>query len=586
MILNVELKNWRAYDHAFVDLQAPVVFFVAPNGVGKSSLVEAIRWCVLGRPVAKNARAAVRKGAAEALVTVELRLDPDGPVARISRTLTPTGRTKLLAMLGHEEMLEGRYEELLVKHWSASPSLIDSLTFTDPAVPASKSAFPVRDHLAAALGVTPMLDVARELEGPRKAAEDQVLAIRSEIKDANVRLDTVEELTDTSEAQLQALMVERTSLAATVAGQQKLVVIADQWFNYRTQLADYQERANLIVDEIAAFVAVPSGDPAADLASAQTKVQTSLKEARDSATNLQIDDARSERASEMLRDPTDRCPTCLRPITDHERSVAIEEHGTTRARATHETTQLDSTIDSETRRLTALTELAAALAALRQPDAPEPEDPGPLAKDELTILREREVTLAGEIGGLEAEAAALADRSRTVDEIAAHNADLNRAAEEEQLLASTIEVLDNVADQTLTDRIDPLLVELSHRWKTLFGADGLTLRTTGDLVVTSPDGELRINDLSGGERATALLITRLLVTAITTDIPTVCFDEPLEHLDPRRRSAVAKTLVRAAQTGTVSQIIITTYEDRIARQLAAADPSSVRIVHADKPLTR
>ena len=92
---------------------------------------------------------------------------------------------------------------------------------------------------------------------------------------------------------------------------------------------------------------------------------------------------------------------------------------------------------------------------------------------------------------------------------------------------------------------------------------------------------LSITDLSGGERATAILIARLLVTASTTRVPTVWFDEPLEHLDPRRRSAVARTIVRAGQTDTVAQLIVSTYEDRIARQLAAADPDNVRVVHAD-----
>jgi len=79
------------------------------------------------------------------------------------------------------------------------------------------------------------------------------------------------------------------------------------------------------------------------------------------------------------------------------------------------------------------------------------------------------------------------------------------------------------------------------------------------------------------------LITRLLLAAGTTKIPTGWFDEPLEHLDPRRRAAVARTLVRASQTKTVRQVIITTYEERIARQLAAADPENVRVVSAANP---
>ena len=152
---------------------------------------------------------------------------------------------------------------------------------------------------------------------------------------------------------------------------------------------------------------------------------------------------------------------------------------------------------------------------------------------------------------------------------------LRQAAREERLLISTSEVLNNLADKTLSDRIDPLIAELSHRWKLLFGTDGLTLEPSGELVIRSADGTLGITDLSGGERATASLIARLLIAA-------AWFDEPLEHLDPRRQAAVARTIVRAAQTGTGEKIFVTTYEERIARQLAAADPEKVRVVHADR----
>ena len=63
------------------------------------------------------------------------------------------------------------------------------------------------------------------------------------------------------------------------------------------------------------------------------------------------------------------------------------------------------------------------------------------------------------------------------------------------------------------------------------------------------------------------------------------FDEPLEHLDPRRRAAVAQTIVRAAQLGAVDQIIVTTYEEEIARRLATTAPDHVQVTYARKGST-
>jgi DNA repair exonuclease SbcCD ATPase subunit len=91
--------------------------------------------------------------------------------------------------------------------------------------------------------------------------------------------------------------------------------------------------------------------------------------------------------------------------------------------------------------------------------------------------------------------------------------------------------------------------------------------------------------MSGGERAIAEVIVRILVSAAVTRIPTMWFDEPLEHLDPRRRESVARTLVQAAAAGTIRQVVATTYEEGIARRLAAAAPDLVGVVYADETPT-
>lgn len=317
---------------------------------------------------------------------------------------------------------------------------------------------------------SPRCCIARQLVVPRKDAEDRVGAIRTEITSAEARFEAAKEETDASDIGLQALAAERTNLATAIKSQEELATIAEHWSNYRTQLTDYQERANRIVDQIAAFLEARSDDPAADLTAAQAKIESSIESARATSTKLQVADARSERAAELLSEEIDRCPTCLRPISNNERAIALNEHGAARSGAQSEYRSWNRRISRDTQRLGTVTELAAKLAALVQPEQPDADDPGVLAREELQTLRDREITLAGEIGHLEAEVAALADRSKLHDEIAGYRVDLNRAAAEEQLIASTIDVLNNVADRTLTDRIDPLLVELSHRWKTLLPA--------------------------------------------------------------------------------------------------------------------
>ena len=71
-----------------------------------------------------------------------------------------------------------------------------------------------------------------------------------------------------------------------------------------------------------------------------------------------------------------------------------------------------------------------------------------------------------------------------------------------------------------------------------------------------------------GERTWARIVTHLIVMGTTTSLPFAWFDEPLEHLDPQLRHAVAATLATATRGGSPRQLLVITYEHGIAQQLA------------------
>ena len=61
----------------------------------------------------------------------------------------------------------------------------------------------------------------------------------------------------------------------------------------------------------------------------------------------------------------------------------------------------------------------------------------------------------------------------------------------------------------------------------MFGADGLHFDADGNLSVSHGDASLAMGDLSGGERSTALIVTRLLLANSLARASSVWFDEPL-----------------------------------------------------------
>src|SRR3954451_21067355 len=73
MIRRLTLINWRNYEDVTIRFGAGTTFVVAPNGVGKTSLVEAARWALFG-VAGPSENGAVRAGSDTAQAVVELVL--------------------------------------------------------------------------------------------------------------------------------------------------------------------------------------------------------------------------------------------------------------------------------------------------------------------------------------------------------------------------------------------------------------------------------------------------------------------------------------------------------------------------------
>src|SRR5207244_13523530 len=93
MIRRLTLSNWRAYDRLDLTFEEGVTFLVAANGVGKSSIVMAAAWGLLGEASAVDAVSCVRGDADQATVALELQL-PAGKRLDIERSVTARGRTQ------------------------------------------------------------------------------------------------------------------------------------------------------------------------------------------------------------------------------------------------------------------------------------------------------------------------------------------------------------------------------------------------------------------------------------------------------------------------------------------------------------
>jgi DNA repair exonuclease SbcCD ATPase subunit len=577
VIGHIALRHWRAYQELDLRLTHPVTFFVAPNGVGKTSLVEAVRWCLLGLPDGRAAVRAIRGGHESA--TVQLSLDlPGHPDVRLSRSLRRNGTTTFSATVDGRALDERGYLRLLTRAWSAERTVIDAVVFGPPAGRAT--GFPIRDHLAQVFGVQTLLSGAAELAERRQDLATRIRSLRADVDASDEAVTAATRTVTDLEAELEATSARRRQLAEQIAALEPAARLATRWQQYRTEATAFNAKATALAAQLADVVEFGDRDLLTAIEESQHEVSAALADNAAAASAAEVQVARSATAAQLLAAASDQCPTCLRPLSAHERDAALAVHGRLGADSDTDIQRHREEARRLRARLAVISRVTTALNKLRPPAEPDEADPGPAATAALEHARQRGVELAEKHGAISAQLQAARQRLDDLGTAAADQAALVAATREDLVLDVAQNSMTALADRYLTQRINPLATEISHRWKLLFGSEGLRFGASGQLTLSDGGVDLLLEDLSGAERSTALLVTRLLLAASATRASTIWFDEPLEHLDPARRAAVAQTLVRAAQAGAVEQVLVTTYEEGLARRLQATAPDTVSLTYA------
>jgi DNA repair exonuclease SbcCD ATPase subunit len=572
MIRRLSLTNWRAYDRLDLTFEEGVTFLVAANGVGKSSIVMGAAWGLLGEASNVDAASCVRGDADHASVQLEVEL-PDGKRLEIERSVTARGRT------GSEILLDGEpvtdLPAILQEEFAIDPSILGRLAFmTDGSHIASGKEFQLRDHLFRVFGVSALLDAAETAaRGAKEARQARELVRSIEKKQAQDR-SAIGRTVEGIDEQLAGLNEARSTLEELASEAASIRQAAQRWADHRRAVAQREEQIEELLSRAEDLGQVEVREALTRLGTLEEEIQHRLEAVRQEAAGHQARGSAELATIDRLREAGAVCPTCLRPITPGEASHAIHEHEEALATASGQA--------SEVRRLAA--ELEARLAAVRRllsdlrsvPGAPPVPDAPVLDLDEADLrhrraaarLRENDQRIA-ELGGRRAQ---LVEQLRSVEEAEGAEAAQLAAYRREAIAQAAAEVLQETADRMIRERIDPLTREVAWRWKRLFGTGDLILHPDGRIRRRIGSRELEFSELSGGERIWALLVTRLLVLSVSTRVPFVWLDEPLEHLDPRVRRIVAGTLVQAASSANLRQIFVTTYEEPLAHQLAEDNP--------------
>lgn len=584
MITHVRLTNWKAYDNFDLDLAPGTTFLVARNGIGKSSLVDAVRWAL--DPNAKPERHLMRRLASSTSVTVDLRVGQTN--VTITRTLTKgRGATPTLdgsASIGGDEKAVAEVLEWIATAWKTDPGFLHRSAFLTDRLLLESGEPNLEKHLVRLYALDELREAqtaaeaaATQLEGQARDAKKATKASAALITDAET---AAAELTATATAETEAAQAAADAAAHAadaVRGAEDAVRARQVYESWQASYTALTMDAEGLLGDLPTDVNLDDM-----LRSAEQGAQAQVVRQAERRAALTERIASVDAALQRLHAAEGDCPICRRPLDGDSREHAESAHQADRARAADELTALDPAADNVVADIGRLRSRLQELGS--RPDLPDELDQDP---DEL-----REEAAAATEWSSAARQAADEARARALqasDRLAGLRGDQSSPDpvylyERAGLLTAGARALDRTIEEVLKRQIGPLSDEVNRRWEALFpDRPGLQVDRKGQLARTyDDDGDpLPFESFSSGEKVIAKVLMRLS-TIRTTAIPFIWIDEPLEHLDPISREYVARTLALLTAGDGITQIVVTTYEDELARRLEAEEdhPVSLRVLRS------
>lgn len=584
MIKRLKLTNWRSYGNVVISFEPGTTFVVATNGVGKSSLMEALRWALFGK-VVRDGAAAIRIGATSAMAEVDLEL-PDERTLTVERSLLKKSRgmaTTVSARLDGEALTPAQLDQWLGDVYRTEPTFLANLTV--PEVGQQRSSLTTvdfTDHLGRFYGVDALRVAATRLIDLRKQVQASIRRTKGENSVAAKRLGELEAAAQRAAEDVSSATEKHQALVGKfnqARDRERAEAALRAW---EKEQADWVEAATILTQSISRAIGLDASienagslldEQLADLGRQMESVRVQVAVAREREAALRRND-------ERLGSAHDDCPVCRRPL---DRSTIASGHESNRRDIEAVEDEIKRQQEAEAKLIGSrrnLTEIQKRWRELRRPGSrPQVEESNDAP------------TSAGVLDEMVGQAMELVVSSRTKQTTVA--AELTQAREadgamkrleslfrQEATLTVALQATETTRDELLDEIVRPLASEVNQRWKGLFPTRGdLQTAANGDITRSISGHKLPFDAFSTGEGMGAAIIVRLLATQMATGANFCWFDEPLEHLDPDVRRRVANMLSRATSgEGPLRQVVVTTYEEQLAHHLHTRDTRRVHLI--------
>jgi DNA repair exonuclease SbcCD ATPase subunit len=533
-----------------------------------------------GRP-----EGAVRLGTKSAFATVDLQL-PNGRTVSITRELPlrlpKTKPAPASATLDGEALNQTELEAILRDAFGAEIGFLSRVTMLDRTdLDSDASTLNLQEHLCQFFGIDELQVTLDELHSRQKAIEKAVRAIKQTVGPSSTLLKELRKRQEETGRQAQGA-TETLQQEQTKADSANQTLREAQAFEAsRKREIERSEAIKRIASQIAELSQDPvdSEDLPAVLDAMELDATAHLDEMRRQTGLLKGQISAVERAMAQLEGEDGICPVCRRPLSEEDSNHARSSHQQDLLDLQRQLSALQE--DPLVDRLRLARDIRGRLLPLLQrEDQPAPalsleEAQASAATSQAVLENAREKVIE-----TRAEAMRAQSELETAEADQEANQLLTSQFQNLGLVTAAADAVDATISTVLNGTIDPLARQVAGRWKRLF-ADRGPLHVTGRGALSREiQGEiLPFASFSTGERMAAQLLLRLMILNAATNATYCWIDEPLEHLDPDARRQVATMLALTPATTSLKQLLVTTYEEPLARRLSERMVGDVNLVY-------
>ena len=379
MIRRLCLRNWRSYQDLDISLEPGTTFVVAPNGVGKTSLVYGLAWAVFGKHCAVEPKVCIRSGSDCTEAQVEFELPSENRLS-ITRSIKRLGKPTASYELDGEKVSEATAQEVMELAFGMELGVASrvSMMLGGGHVSASKS-LDLESHLHSTFGVSDLLNAADTAELLAKEAKRDRTAIRTTVAKQSVDRAALELAIEELEQEFSRCRMRSIDLLNARDFAATQLSIVERHDALAEQIKRFEHQRSLLVSSIERALGLPligNGNDAVQVqvTSALESNDRSITELTRRVASSQAIAASAQNAIAMLGGGQATCPTCLRPLPHIDRNASISAHELQLQEARRQAANLEETLGAKQERTKALSQLLAQYKGL-VPPAPDTKDP-------------------------------------------------------------------------------------------------------------------------------------------------------------------------------------------------------------------